>query len=223
MKLRTRITLMVCGCFIIVALALMVEGRFREWNAENRYRDALVTGYRNAWMGITNVELQRMSVHVSPINRNNAAISALAMRDQILYADSLRNNILSLQGNLIPPQLETVTVTRRALFYHGAQRSGPGHTGRNPLIQQRLLAVAREALRPNALTPPLVEAAVKALTPIVGNPAAGRQLRFGRGFRGVGANGPSGVDALYIDLDRSHWSSPVAPAIRVFIVKPTVV
>lgn len=175
---------MVCGCFLIVALALMLEGRFREWNAENRYREALVTGYRNAWLGITNLELQRMQVHVAPINRNDLAISALAQRDPILYADSLRNNILSLQDSLIPPQLETVTVPQTSFFYHNSQRSDRGFAGRTSVDP-----ATTDGRRPPSLAS---SCPVARLSGSSGqgvdadsrhDQAARRQFRFSRGFR----------------------------------------
>ncbi|MEE4377365.1 MAG: SpoIIE family protein phosphatase [Candidatus Competibacteraceae bacterium] len=222
MKLRTRITLMVCGCFAIVAIVLILEGQFREWNTENRYHKALITGYRSAWLGITNVELQRMQVHISPISRNNDAISALAKRDPILYADSLRNNLLSLQDSLVPPQLETVTVPQDELFFTTVSDNlNETWQVENPLIQAKLLAAARQALPPNALSPELVAAAVNTLTPIVGMIRL-QDDSFGLAviFAILARTGPSGVAALYIDLETALSQFADSIGDEVFIVRP---
>jgi sigma-B regulation protein RsbU (phosphoserine phosphatase) len=221
-KLRTRITLMVCGCFAIVAIVLILEGQFREWNTENRYHKALITGYRSAWLGITNVELQRMQVHISPISRNNDAISALAKRDPILYADSLRNNLLSLQDSLVPPQLETVTVPQDELFFTTVSDNlNETWQVENPLIQAKLLAAARQALPPNALSPELVAAAVNTLTPIVGMIRL-QDDSFGLAviFAILARTGPSGVAALYIDLETALSQFADSIGDEVFIVRP---
>ena len=52
MKLRSRVTLIACGCFAALAAMLAADGRLRQQFMAQRYEEAVVTGHRNTWAGI---------------------------------------------------------------------------------------------------------------------------------------------------------------------------
>ncbi|NJN45737.1 MAG: HAMP domain-containing protein [Candidatus Competibacteraceae bacterium] len=76
-------------------------------------------------------------------------------------------------------------------------------------------------MRPHALSPALVAAAVKALTPIVGMIRL-RDDSFGLAvvFAILSRSGPSGIDALYIDLDPVLSQFADSTGDQVFVVQP---
>ncbi|MFO1350364.1 MAG: SpoIIE family protein phosphatase [Gammaproteobacteria bacterium] len=178
MKLRTRITLIACGCFAMLATLLVVDGRLRQQAIEKRYEEALITGHRNAWAGISDAELRRLAALLAEISRNDSALRALAARDREAYAAALQDLRQRLLTDPTAPVLETATADG-ALFFS---------TAPNPLASE-------------ALTPELIAAAITKLAPLRG------LIRPRRGHLALAVVAPlfarggvSGVAALSIDL-----------------------
>ena len=180
MKLRTRITLIACGCFGVLALLLAVDGGLRQRAIAKRYEEALVTGHRNAWAGITDAELRRLAALVADIGRNDAAVAALARRDRAAFAAALSDLRQRLQTDPTAPALETVTPDG-ALFFSTAQ----------------------DAMEPEVLTGEMIAAATAKLTVLSGlaRPRHGH-LALTVVSPLLSRDGVSGIVALSIDLVR---------------------
>ncbi|MBK8964121.1 MAG: SpoIIE family protein phosphatase [Candidatus Competibacteraceae bacterium] len=178
MKLRTRITLIACGCFAALAAMLAADGRSRQHAMEKRYEAAFVTGHRNAWAGITDAELRRLAALVADVGRNDRALRALAARKPAAFAAALDDLRQQLQTDPTTPVFETVTPDG-ALFF----------------------STAKNAVRPAILSPETVAAATAKLAPLRG------LTRFENGRLGLAVvfplfsrDGVSGVAALATDL-----------------------
>lgn len=203
MKLRTRITLSVSLCFAVVAGGLILQGQFREWEAERRYQQVLLTGYQNTWNGIARAELQRLAALIPDIARNEAALRALAQRDQAGYAQSLVEFLANLQANAPPIAFETA-ILNGELFFSTAKEAVA-----TPGISADLAILS-------ALSPALIDAALRANKTLLGLiPLPNGQYGLAVVFPLLDRTGPTAVSALYLHIDH------LLPAFAASIGAPT--
>lgn len=196
MKLRTRVTLIACGCFAALTLMLVVDGRLRQQTMAKRYEAALVTGHRNAWAGITDAELRRLAALVVEISHNDRALRALAARNRAAFAAALSDLRQRLQTDPTAPVLETATLDG-ALFF----------------------STAKDAVKPEVLSREMIAAATVKLAPLRGlvRPEHGR-LGLAIVFPLFSRDGVSGVAALAIDLKQPLGVFAASVEHEVFIV-----
>ena len=193
MKLRTRITLSVSLCFGVIIGGLALEGQLQEWSAAQRYRETLLTGYRNTWNGVAGSELQRLAAAIPLLTRNDDAVRALARRDPGDYASSLKDLLLSLRDGPIPTMFETTTLDGR-LFFSTALRS---------LAAAPALHPDRDPAMPQILSVGLIDAVLRS-----GQPLTGLMMqtdgRYGLAvaFPLLDRSGPVAVGALYINANQ---------------------
>lgn len=189
MKLRTRITLSVTLSFVIVAGSLVLEGRLREWEAERRYQDVLLTGYQNTWNGIASAELQRLAALIPAITRNGEALRALAQRDRTGYAQSLVEFRASLQANSPLISFETAILNGELFFSTERDIFSPS-------------GFALDLETPHVLSPRLIDATLRADKTLLGIvPLNDDHYGLAVVFPLLDRTGPTAVSALYLHID----------------------
>lgn len=212
MKLRTRITLSVSLCFGVIVGGLALEGQLQEWSAEHRYRETLLTGYRNTWNGVTGSELQRLAAAIPLLTRNDDAVRALAHRDPDGYANSLKDLLLVLRDGPIPAAFEVTTLDGRLFFstvLHG------------PAADYPTLHPDRDPAAPQVLSIGLIDAVLRAGQPLTGllmqtNGRYGLTVAFPL----LDRSGPVAVGALYFNANQllpAFAASVGAPAFLLHI------
>lgn len=178
MKLRTRVTLIACGCFAALAAMLAADGRLRQQAMAQRYEETFVAGHRNAWAGITDAELRRLAALVAEVGRNDRALRALAARKPAAFAAALDELRQRLQTDPTTPLFETVTPDG-ALFF----------------------STAKNAVKPAILSPETVAAVTAKLAPLRGlTRLENGRLGLAVVFPLFSRDGMSGVVALAADL-----------------------
>ncbi|MCP5158910.1 MAG: SpoIIE family protein phosphatase [Gammaproteobacteria bacterium] len=192
MKLRTRITLSVSFCFATVASGLMLEGQFREWGAEHRYQEVLLTGYQNTWNGIAGAELQRLVAMIPSVTRNEDALRALVRRNQADYAQSLVELLINLQASSPPIAFETA-ILNGTLFFSNDHHPWSATKSDRPADPATL----------HVLSPRLIDAALRAGKPLLGLVPLSDQEGYGLAavFPQLDRTGPTAVSALYLRID----------------------
>ncbi|MCC8986724.1 MAG: SpoIIE family protein phosphatase [Candidatus Contendobacter sp.] len=212
MKLRTRITLSVSLCFGVVVGGLALEGQLQEWSAARRYRETLLTGYRNTWSGVAGSELQRLAAAIPLLTRNDDAVRALARRDPDGYANSLKDLLPVLRDGSIPATFEVATLDGRLFFstvLHELAVDYPAlHPDRNPAAPQ-ILSIG------------LIDAVLRAGQPLTGllmqtNGCYGLTVAFPL----LDRSGPVAVGALYFSANQllpAFAASVGAPAFLLHI------
>lgn len=208
MKLRIRITLGVSLCFVAVAGGLALEGRMREWQVEQRYREVRLAGYRNTLTGIATAELQRLATAIPAIGRNDRALRALVQRDPEAYADSLMEWLLNLQADSAPVRFETATLDGQLFFGSG----GFASLASVALADAGSVPSLDSDAAPRILSPPLIAAALGAGQPVTGL-ARLTDGRYGLtvAFPLLDRAGPTAVGALALDV------APLLPALAASI------
>jgi len=202
-KLRTRITLSVTLSFVIVAGGLVLEGRLREWEAERRYQDVLLTGYQNTWNGIASAELQRLAALIPAVTRNGEALRALAQRDQTGYAQSLVEFRASLQAN--SPLISFETAILNGELFFSTERDIFTPSGFAPDLET-----------PHVLSPRLIDATLRADKTLLGIvPLSGDHYGLAVVFPLLDRTGPTAVSALYLHIDH------LLPAFAASVNAPT--
>jgi len=200
MKLRARITLSVSLCFGLVAGGLALEGRIREWRAEQRYQHELLAGYRTTWHGIADAELQRLATVIPAISRNDGALRALARRDAEDFAASLTEFLLGLQANPLPVEFEIATLDGKLFFSSADQPLYPTVYPPTDHGQPPDRSAAPAPGSPRFLTAPLIEAVLRAGKPLSGLlalPDGGPGLTVA--FPLLTRTGPAAVGAFLLD------------------------
>ncbi|MBL8259290.1 MAG: SpoIIE family protein phosphatase, partial [Candidatus Competibacteraceae bacterium] len=178
MKLRSRVTLIACGCFAALAALLAADGRLRQQLMAQRYQAAIVTGHRNTWAGITDAELRRLAALVAEVGRNDHALRALAARKRAAFAAALDDLRQRLQTDPTTPVFETVTPDG-ALFF----------------------STAKNAAKPEILSRATIAAALAKLAPLRGlTRLENGRLGLAVVFPLFSRDGVSGVAALATDL-----------------------
>ncbi|HRY15144.1 MAG TPA: SpoIIE family protein phosphatase [Candidatus Competibacteraceae bacterium] len=189
MKLRTRITLSVTLSFIVVAGGLALEGRVREWEAERRYQEVLLTGYQNTWNGIANAGLQRLAALIPTITRNQEALRTLAQRDRAGYARSLVEFVANLQTNAPPISFETV-ILNGDLFFSTEDDNFSRVTP------------SADPARPHLLSPRLIDATLRDGNTLLGLvPLRDGHYGLTVAFPLLDRTGPTAISALYLHVD----------------------
>jgi sigma-B regulation protein RsbU (phosphoserine phosphatase) len=200
MKLRARITLSVSLCFGLIAGGLALEGRIREWRAEQRYQRELLAGYRTTWHGIADAELQRLASAIPAISRNDGALRALARRDAEGFAASLAEFLLSLQANPLPVEFEIATLDGELFFSSADQPLYPTAPLPTDHGQPPDRDAAPSSAAPRFLAAPLIEAVLRASKPLSGLialPDGGRGLTVA--FPLLTRTGPTAVGGFLLD------------------------
>jgi len=129
-NLRTRITLIAClGCSLL-AVGLVLEGLIRERSVEQRLQQSRQNSFRYAWNGIVNTEIQRLTLEISAINRNTAALNAVVRGDQEAFIEAVRPLLLRFQTGLTGTSVEVARLDGELFFSNAVEP------------QQRLLAPA---------------------------------------------------------------------------------
>jgi HAMP domain-containing protein len=77
MKLRVRIILIVCVCFLVFAGLLVLDGRTREAGVQDRLHATVATNLETAWQGVLATERQRLLRFVERIRTREAVTSAI--------------------------------------------------------------------------------------------------------------------------------------------------
>ncbi|MCB1775951.1 MAG: SpoIIE family protein phosphatase [Candidatus Competibacteraceae bacterium] len=200
MKLRTRITLSVTLSFIVVAGGLALEGRLREWEAERRYQETLLTGYQNTWNGIANTELQRLAALIPTVARNQEASRTLAQRDQAGYARSLVEFVANLQTNAPPISFETVILNGDLFFSTENERLIKVTSSANERLTKA--ASSADAARPQILSPRLIDATLRDGNMLLGLvPLRDGHYGLTVAFPLLDRTGPTAISALYLQID----------------------
>ena len=109
MNLRTRITLIACLGFTLLALGLVLEGLVRERAVEQRLQQTRQNSFRYAWNGIVNTEIQRLTLEIAAINRNPAALAAVSSGDTAVFVEAIRPLLLRFRTGLTNTSVEVVT------------------------------------------------------------------------------------------------------------------
>jgi HAMP domain-containing protein len=81
MKLRVRIVLIVCICFLVFAALLVLDGRTREAGVQSRLRATVAMNLETAWRGVLATERQRLLRFVDRIRSREAVTSAILKGD----------------------------------------------------------------------------------------------------------------------------------------------
>jgi len=110
MKLRVRIVLIVCVCFLVFAALLVLDGRTREAGVERRLHATVATNLETAWRGVLATERQRLLRFVERIRSRDAVTSAI-----------LTGNVEGFRQATI----ETQTQLRTAFYESHLQLLGP--------------------------------------------------------------------------------------------------
>ncbi len=196
MKLRSRVTLIACGCFAALAAMLAADGRLRQQFMAQRYEEAVVTGHRNTWAGITDAELRRLAALVAEVGRNDRALRALAARKRAAFAAALDDVRQRLQTDPTTPVFETVTPDG-ALFF----------------------STASNAVKPEILSRETVAAALAKLAPLRGlTRLENGRLGLAVVFPLFSRDGVSGIAALATDLRQPLGAFAASVENEAFIV-----
>lgn len=108
MSLRTRITIILSACFLAVAAALIVEGRAREWQVEQRTEETFSRGLLLSWSAILGTERERMLRLVGLVRENEDAVAAFLARDAAAFAEAGSAFRARLRADLRTPRFMAV-------------------------------------------------------------------------------------------------------------------
>lgn len=133
MNLRTRITLITCLGFSLLSVGLIIEGLIREQNVSRQLQQTRQDGVNNAWYGILDTEIQRLTYEIPALNRNPQALAAVTGQHVDAFQDAIRPLLLRFQTSVIATEL-VVSDLSGNVFFNTAE-SPSGHILRPEVIQ----------------------------------------------------------------------------------------